>query len=505
MGNKWSAKKAFKILWHQMYDYAIKNDMNVRKYSEYVDIGKKTTKLERIPFEEEEIDKLWQNIDRMDFIDTPLVTYNSVDGDGDGYMYGDGDYYSFAINGIPRDQYTATEKGFCFDKDGNFYVLNSKTPGQNYSDYEIKSSSFSSPITVEGNFEYAPSIAVDMKTDIMYVYSTNGYTLSLSQYPNLISVGSISDSQNWRFACGTVPFEKDGNTYQVEPSPQLCTVYNNWVYILAEDKDTTSNCGYFVYYSYLTTPDDNVVMIADGYHLDIPYGFVTDMICLDGDLYMIGEDVYRSWEDATDSLSSRGFVLKYNPKKYKCEYIAVSSDKKENTSMNNVIMPLYKDSMQIFKDSARTQPLLLSGSIMVGGKSLSEEFPTLYTPSPMNKTLSTSALYGASKILAIKPKKLVIAEEGFAYYTENDQLFYKNINRIVTVDLEDFSMKFDNTDASFDLDKNDIFKKQITADSAFWDATVGINTPLFPGVNGTEFAAGTVSDTYYLVIPLKQN
>lgn len=73
MGNKWSAKKAFKIFWHQMYDYAIKNDMDVKKYSEYIDIGKKTTKLERIPFEEYEIKKLWENIDRMEFIDTILI------------------------------------------------------------------------------------------------------------------------------------------------------------------------------------------------------------------------------------------------------------------------------------------------------------------------------------------------------------------------------------------------------------------------------------------------
>lgn len=73
MGSKWSAKKAFKILWHQMYDFALKNDMDVRKYSEYIDIGKKTTKLERIPFEEDEIDKMWENVDRMDFIDTILI------------------------------------------------------------------------------------------------------------------------------------------------------------------------------------------------------------------------------------------------------------------------------------------------------------------------------------------------------------------------------------------------------------------------------------------------
>lgn len=73
MGDKWSAKKAFKVLWNQLYDYAIKNDMDVRRYSEYIELGKKTTKLVRIPFEENEIDKLWENVDRMEFIDTILI------------------------------------------------------------------------------------------------------------------------------------------------------------------------------------------------------------------------------------------------------------------------------------------------------------------------------------------------------------------------------------------------------------------------------------------------
>lgn len=73
LGNKWSAKKAFKNMWNQLYDFAIKNDMNVKKYSSYIDIGKKTTKLERIPFEPEEISILWENVSRMDFIDTILI------------------------------------------------------------------------------------------------------------------------------------------------------------------------------------------------------------------------------------------------------------------------------------------------------------------------------------------------------------------------------------------------------------------------------------------------
>lgn len=73
MGNKWSAKKAFKNFWNQLFDYAIRNDINIKKYSSFIDIGKKTTKLERVPFEENEIDLMWDNVDRMDFIDTILI------------------------------------------------------------------------------------------------------------------------------------------------------------------------------------------------------------------------------------------------------------------------------------------------------------------------------------------------------------------------------------------------------------------------------------------------
>lgn len=73
LDNKWSAKKAFKNMWNQLFDFAMKNDINVKKYSTFIDVGKKTTKLVRIPFEENEIDLMWNNLNRMDFVDTILI------------------------------------------------------------------------------------------------------------------------------------------------------------------------------------------------------------------------------------------------------------------------------------------------------------------------------------------------------------------------------------------------------------------------------------------------
>ena len=227
------------------------------------------------------------------------------------------------------------------------------------------------------------------------------------------------------------------------------------------------------------------------------------MIYLDGDLYITGQDFRDPYGTTIDELHSRGFVLKYNPSDETCKYFGTSSEKVERTSLNNVKMAVYKDSSAVFKDSARSQPLIITGGLEVSVL----EFPTIFTPAPLSKKLSTSCLYGASKIIAIKPKKLVISEEGVAFYTENDQLFYKNVNRIVTVNLDDFAFKFDNTDSPFFEDYDTVYRGSITANDAFWSSTVGIGTTLYPGINGTEFEAGLedVAYTYYIAIPLKQN
>lgn len=73
LGDKVGQKEHLKNLFNQLYDYAIKNDMPVKKYSSYIEIGTMERKLERKPFSEEEIKTLWKNIDRMKYIDMLLV------------------------------------------------------------------------------------------------------------------------------------------------------------------------------------------------------------------------------------------------------------------------------------------------------------------------------------------------------------------------------------------------------------------------------------------------
>ncbi len=63
----------------------------------------------------------------------------------------------------------------------------------------------------------------------------------------------------------------------------------------------------------------------------------------------------------------------------------------------------------------------------------------IYCP---NDSLSETRLFGPAKIAALKPKRLVFLDEGYCFYIDTDDIVrYKWVSRIVTVDLENFSIK----------------------------------------------------------------
>ena len=73
LGDKYGAKVDLKALWSQIWDYAISNDLANRKYTSYLNLGKHVIKTQHRPFTYEEISKLWENLDRMEYIDVVLI------------------------------------------------------------------------------------------------------------------------------------------------------------------------------------------------------------------------------------------------------------------------------------------------------------------------------------------------------------------------------------------------------------------------------------------------
>ena len=139
-------------------------------------------------------------------------------------------------------------------------------------------------------------------------------------------------------------------------------------------------------------------------------------------------------------------------------------------------------------------------------------FSTLRVPSIFTTKLSTTAFYGPRKFVAIKPKELVIADDGIAIYVDsNKALCYKNVNRIVTVDLERFAISSSaSVPVKFETTEQSDFKRQCLTQSGdvnfFSDKGENggeLVNSLYFAYNGEIGFFNPSSDTWYLCIPCK--
>lgn len=72
-GKSHETKKKIRLLYRQLYKLALSNDLATKDYSSFVDVGEDTTISDRSPFTDEEIARIWKDVDLGDFIDTILI------------------------------------------------------------------------------------------------------------------------------------------------------------------------------------------------------------------------------------------------------------------------------------------------------------------------------------------------------------------------------------------------------------------------------------------------
>lgn len=65
-------RSKIKTLFIQLYKFALENDIVEKDYSQFVETGEMTTKIKRVPFTDEEIKTLWDNLD-MPYVDSILI------------------------------------------------------------------------------------------------------------------------------------------------------------------------------------------------------------------------------------------------------------------------------------------------------------------------------------------------------------------------------------------------------------------------------------------------
>ena len=417
--------------------------------------------------------------------------------------------YKYYLAGIPNQPITdavATSSGndnsFCFDGDGYYYILVGRQESATY----IKSNrpGFGSNTLDNPFFPGA-----------MYLYLDCGCLLTVDRLTNVLYMFDPDNSEINQVTKDDGTYTYDGSVYRCAKYFRLnglsnmlshvnpFSVYNGVVYI-----PTTSNGGTLL----IADLKDASVGVSEGYYdvsdfqsvslglenlgmnLDVKF---TDILYQNGALYILLRDY--NIDGAIDSgigknnpLYSRGAVICYNITSGKIKKLGWTNDSLNNAekyiyafySSNDGFLHLLTERQTSQDDKSKWLKISCSD------ENMDRYIPQIYTPATYN-----SGLYGPQKFIAIKPKKLVISDEGMCFYTDsNGAFYYKNVNRVVNIDLESFALSFEDTSASFYSDHNE---NPMTGSGFYRSKDYdGVLVSLYPDNNFTSNAGP--SDSTYL-------
>ena len=373
---------------------------------------------------------------------------------------------------------------FCFDKNGKIIYFFNKDgypyvyyPDSNYSPKEFNS----------GNHT-GRGITYDRKKDMYYVL---GNEVNACFYE--LSSG-IANASSTTYLPSVSDLTFNDSPLSLVDSPLAFAVHDGVVYIAYK---TTEGTGLYLVCWKLSDASGTslaasvatVVNLGGGNGLNT----ITDMIYQDGNVYLLARGSYFGtvirYNTITGTVSSLPF-----PESFTMGAL---------TGKARVYVEDHGTDVALYSDSECSKPLTVL---------YTKAFETIYAP---DSTQLSSYLCGPSKFIAIKPKKLVIADDGIAFYTSSDDdLSFKNVNRVVYVDLESFSIvSTSETNASFDKDFDDMKSEQISNAGMDWSNYFSSVTELYnsdatvygkdaSGSVYTYSKGGDISSTYFsLVIP----
>ncbi|MCR5046336.1 MAG: hypothetical protein K6A42_07140 [Treponema sp.] len=400
---------------------------------------------------------------KLNVIDTQYALYNLNRG-GFSYKYylvddpsedlsGSEDYSSSGTSAST----TNYKQSFCFDADGNFYTMSIYPEGGN-DNYIYSSNAITG---VNGyHFEFGCNgISCDLKTNKLYLLSgttlygtgdfikTGTFPETPTQY-NLIDDAFLDAniSENFAIYDGVAYFALTGTGYRIAKA----------------DLSTATSDGVVL---------EEVAQIRVD---DYVYPEISDMIAVDGAVYVIMRDITPGpetgissdrWDGTsleTSSITSRGCVVKCDLKNgNRCEKLGWNGNTVTKESLK-VQAKMYlarlrdtgadckSDDYNIYNDDQGSGLFLVDGTKRAkqgnSGDDMYTFFPALSASFGANKAEMESKLSSCfaspAKFIAIKPKKLVISDDGIAFYTDAlGGLAYKNVDRVVTIDLENFAIE----------------------------------------------------------------
>lgn len=416
---------------------------------------------------------------------TPLVLYNY---NKDTSKY---DYTIDRMGGV-----TSTSTSFCFDDQGNVYSIYNNSIVANFHMGLL-------PLT-----DFNPKgITFDTVTKKIYVYALNEATLNLCDVTDVVTEwdSTMFDISNVK----SINFSESGNDLSNFYHKKIA-INNDILYDIGRNNYGNGNIFLVTQnINNISSPEttaDSIIALSDRL-LDIQTGEINDIIYLDGSIYFLinhfGNTLSGSSTDSPYGYYSRGALVKYNISDGRIRTLGWTSEPINNSGKYIYICASYGGEQKLYEDSNCLIPFKVSAKDIEGKKIGGEQilFPSFYAPAGKN---NTSHFYGPQKIIGIKPKKLIIADNGVAFYTDSDNAYKaKNVNRIVTVDLEAFAI----TNVA-DAPNGVTFEPDLTGD---------INTSAFAYVKnimevgktyyeseGVEYVKTSENAALYAYIPLEQ-
>lgn len=316
-----------------------------------------------------------------------------------------------------------------FDAEGNSYLLlfTSQIDSGIYSTKEGRKIVSDSDLALNEN--EVIDFTIDLKNNVAYSLKGGDFDV-ICRYPNMISSnGANTDNEEIKLGCGNI------NSF---------VVYDGKAYALCKEND-------YIIRVFDTYDEEEIKPMIKEYSVNLNDFFndalgtpmITDMLYQDGRLYLLYKEAF-SWPSSPTTIGNRGAVIEVNLFDGSVRNTGLTTSALSNTEYK---LQGYNNSL-MYTDEECTTPYIPSEEILMNS---SVQYPKICFPNEGEKSF-----YGPTRFIAVKPKKLVIADEGLAFYTDNELLRYKNVNRVVYVDLENFAVeKIVTLDSSVGLSENE--------------------------------------------------
>lgn len=349
-----------------------------------------------------------------------------------------------------------------FDAEGNSYLLLFTSQIDISGIYSTKDKEvwkFVSDSDLALNENEVIDFTIDLKNNVAYSLKGGDFDV-ICRYPNMISSnGANTDNEEIKLGCGNI------NSF---------VVYDGKAYALCKENDYIIRV-FDTYDEEPTKPmiKEYSVNLNDFFNDALGTPMITDMLYQDGRLYLLYKEAF-SWSGSPSptTIGNRGAVIEVNLFDGSVRNTGLTTSALSNTEYK--LQGYYNDSL-MYTDEACTTPYIPPEEILMNS---SVQYPKICFPNEGEKSF-----YGPTRFIAVKPKKLVIADEGLTFYTDDELLRYKNVNRVVYVDLENFAVeKIVTLDPSVGLSENETSVLKSDSSISVSESVPGSTTSFYVGI-----------------------